>query len=185
MSKEWQIPVSWEMCGVVCITADTLEEAIDLANNDDSVGLPTGNYVDASFAVSFDNPDAIRALYNNDQPDEVNVRQAIRDFMEFEEETSILYPFASAFQELSEDSLLAIEAKCSGNTDTETLYDAIEAVVGVNPKLKDTDLITKAFMDYQKTQEKVPLTEQIKSAEKSCDLHPSSDVKERNAEHRR
>lgn len=70
MSKKWQIPVTWEMCGVVSIEADTLEEAIDRANNDDSIPLPLGSYVDSSFEVSFDDPDCIRELYNNNQPDQ-------------------------------------------------------------------------------------------------------------------
>ena len=71
MSKKWQIPVTWEMCGVVTIEADTLEEAIDRANNDDSIKLPAGSYVDSSFEVSFDDIDCIRELYNNKEPDDI------------------------------------------------------------------------------------------------------------------
>lgn len=77
MSKKWRIPVTWEMAGVVTVEADTLQEAIDRANNDDNIGLPSGDYVDSSFEVSFDEPDLIRELYNNNQPD--GIREEIRD----------------------------------------------------------------------------------------------------------
>ena len=69
--KNWCIPVTWEMFGVVYIEANTLEEAIEMANTDDSIGLPTGNYVDSSFTVSIDDPEYIRQGYNNNQADEV------------------------------------------------------------------------------------------------------------------
>ena len=38
--KEWSIPVSWEVCGMVKIKANTLEEAIHIAVHDDSIELP-------------------------------------------------------------------------------------------------------------------------------------------------
>ena len=44
--KQWAIPVSWEVAGVVIIPANTLEEAIHAAKHDDSIGLPSGEYVD-------------------------------------------------------------------------------------------------------------------------------------------
>lgn len=182
MSKEWQIPVSWEMSGVVRIRADTLSEAIDRANNDDSVELPTGNYVDGSFAVSFDNLDEIRLLYNNNQPDAISVRQAIYNFMEFEKETSIIYPFASSYDQLSEESLLEIEEKCNGHIDTETIYDAIVEVIGENPQLKDSSFVAAAFAAYQKRaeQRKRPLKELIQSAGiASYDQETPSELKDR------
>ena len=37
---EWSIPVSWEVCGMVKIKANTLEEAIHTAIHDDSIELP-------------------------------------------------------------------------------------------------------------------------------------------------
>lgn len=67
--KKWNIPVNWEMTGVVTIEADTLEEALERAENDDSIRLPTGNYVDASIVVAFDDSDYIRECYNNNQED--------------------------------------------------------------------------------------------------------------------
>ena len=68
--KTWEIPVSWEMVGMVKIQASTLEKAIDLARHDDSIELPYGEYVDGSFDVTVDDDDLIRACYNNGQQDE-------------------------------------------------------------------------------------------------------------------
>lgn len=68
--QTWQIPVTWQMAGVVSIEADTLEEAMNIAKNDDSVELPSGNYVDASFELSFNDVKYIRQFYNNNQADE-------------------------------------------------------------------------------------------------------------------
>ena len=62
--KQWAIPVSWEVAGVVIISANTLEEAIHAAKHDDSIGLPSGEYVDGSFDVTIDDDDCIRNFYN-------------------------------------------------------------------------------------------------------------------------
>ena len=184
MSKDWQIQVSWEMSGVVNIKADAFEEAIELAKHDESVALPPGDYVDGSFSVSFDNPDGIRMFYNNNQPDEICMRQAIRDFMEFEKKTSIIYPFASDFEELSAEYLLKIEEKCNGDTDAETIYAAIEEVVGANPQLKDRAFVAIAFAAYQKRHDRVPLlNELIQSAKSNIgDPQPVLDDKGKDAE---
>lgn len=69
--KTWEIPVSWEMVGMVKIQASTLEKAIDLAKYDDSIELPYGEYVDGSFDVTVDDDDLIRECYNKGQQDEV------------------------------------------------------------------------------------------------------------------
>ena len=68
--KQWAIPVSWEVAGVVTISANTLEEAIHAAKHDDSIGLPSGEYVDGSFDVTIDD-DCIRNFYNNGQQDDI------------------------------------------------------------------------------------------------------------------
>ncbi len=50
----YKIPVSWEVCGEVEIEADSLEEAIDKAW-DDEIPLPTeSHYIDASWQVDGD-----------------------------------------------------------------------------------------------------------------------------------
>ena len=47
----YTIPCSWQMYGTLEIEADSLEQAIEKAE-DDSTALPTeGTYVDASFDV--------------------------------------------------------------------------------------------------------------------------------------
>ena len=69
--KQWAIPVSWEVAGVVIIPANTLEEAIHAAKHDDSIGLPSGEYVDGSFDVTVDDDDCIRNFYNHGQQDDI------------------------------------------------------------------------------------------------------------------
>lgn len=69
--KLWAIPVSWEVAGVAMIPGNTLEEAIQAAKHDDSVELPSGEYVDGSFDVTVDDDDLIRNFYNHGQQDDV------------------------------------------------------------------------------------------------------------------
>ena len=69
--KQWAIPISWEVAGVVIISANTLEEAIHAAKHDDSIGLPSGEYVDGSFDVTVDDDDCIRNFYNHSQQDDI------------------------------------------------------------------------------------------------------------------
>lgn len=51
--RTFEIPVSWTMCGIVKIKANTLEEAIEKAKeNEDTLPLPdNGEYIDASFEI--------------------------------------------------------------------------------------------------------------------------------------
>ncbi|RLA02511.1 MAG: hypothetical protein DRI97_03925 [Bacteroidetes bacterium] len=52
--KTWKIPCSWEVYAVAKIKAETLEAAIEIAEDDD-FPLPTEtHYVDASFLVDKD-----------------------------------------------------------------------------------------------------------------------------------
>ena len=67
--KTWKVPVYWEMCGLVEVKADTLEEAMCIAENDDSIGLPNGDYVDGSWSLSERDKDIVRELYNDNQED--------------------------------------------------------------------------------------------------------------------
>lgn len=67
--KEWKIPVSWVMIGTVTVKAQTLEDAIEVVQIDESP-LPDGDYLLDSFEVVYaDNPEEIRSLYNGGQPD--------------------------------------------------------------------------------------------------------------------
>ena len=70
--KSWKIPVTWEVYGTVWVEADTLEEAIDIAKDDDGViPLPdNSDYVDGSWRVTDENVEVVRSLYNNNQSDD-------------------------------------------------------------------------------------------------------------------
>ena len=70
--KSWKVPVTWEACGTVWVEADTLEDAINIARDDDGViPLPDdSDYVDGSWRVTDENVEAVRSLYNNNQQDE-------------------------------------------------------------------------------------------------------------------
>lgn len=46
----YKIPCSWQVYGYMDIEADSLDEAISIAE-DDSTPLPDGNYVDGSFEI--------------------------------------------------------------------------------------------------------------------------------------
>ena len=67
---EWTIPVSWEMSGFVKVKAPSLRDAMNKVLTDESIPLPEGSYVDASFDLSMDDEDAIRTCYNNNRPDQ-------------------------------------------------------------------------------------------------------------------
>ncbi len=70
--KTWKIPVTWEVYGTVEVEADMLEDAIDIARDDEGViPLPDdSDYVDGSWRVTDEDIEAVRSLYNNNQQDE-------------------------------------------------------------------------------------------------------------------
>lgn len=68
--KIWNIPVSWEVVGMVEIQAPTLDQAIEIAKTDDTIKLPYGEYVCGSFDVTVDDDELIRECYNKGQQDE-------------------------------------------------------------------------------------------------------------------
>lgn len=66
--KKWNIPVSWEVCGIVTIEANTLKEAMDKIRKDDSIPLPqTSQYVDGSFDLSCNEEEVVREFYNDNK----------------------------------------------------------------------------------------------------------------------
>lgn len=69
--KIWLIPVSWEVAGIAKVPGNTLDEAIQAIRHDESIELPSGEYVDGSFDVTVDDDDLIREIYNQGQQDEV------------------------------------------------------------------------------------------------------------------
>lgn len=58
----WNIPVTWEMYGCVRIEAETLEEAMAIAEDPDGmIPLPDdGAYVDSSWTLSSTEPEDVR-----------------------------------------------------------------------------------------------------------------------------
>lgn len=68
---KWKIPVTWQVCGFVYIDACSLEEAMEIAKDEDGqIPLPIdGDYVDGSWVLSETNPDYVRECYNNNQKD--------------------------------------------------------------------------------------------------------------------
>ena len=66
--KQWRIPVVWQEYGIVHVTANTLDEAIDIAVGPDTP-LPSGDYVGESCEAAYDTEE-IRAEWNNGQKDD-------------------------------------------------------------------------------------------------------------------
>jgi len=50
--KVFRIGVDWTMCSEIKIKAKSLEEAIEIANKDNSIPLPEGTYIDGSFIAN-------------------------------------------------------------------------------------------------------------------------------------
>lgn len=50
--KEYRIPCVWMMYGYETVQANSLEEAIEIAEN--AFGLPNGEYIDGSFEIDMD-----------------------------------------------------------------------------------------------------------------------------------
>lgn len=63
--KTYKIPVSWEVCATLNIEAKSLQEAIDIANNEE-LGLPECEYVDGSFTIDMGDGQILADMY----PDE-------------------------------------------------------------------------------------------------------------------
>ena len=54
MSKVYTIFASWEMCGQVEIEADSVEEAIRMADEETKLSKFNECYVDGSFEINYD-----------------------------------------------------------------------------------------------------------------------------------
>jgi len=78
--KKWRIPVSWEMAGIVEVEADTLEEAIEIAEDErGEIPLPdNGEYVMASWRTEVEDVEACRDLYNDGQKDDAKIMHAYK-----------------------------------------------------------------------------------------------------------
>ena len=64
--KTFKIPVTWEVYATVEVEANSIEEAIKIAKDEEGViPLPTDtDYVDDSWRVTEEEPEAILELYN-------------------------------------------------------------------------------------------------------------------------
>ena len=71
--KTWEIPVTWEVYSRVYIEADTLEEAMEIAKDDEGV-IPLStdaDYVDGSWRLTEEDVETVRSLYNNNEKDDL------------------------------------------------------------------------------------------------------------------
>lgn len=70
--KTWKIPVAWQEMGTVVVEANTLEEAIEIARDDDGIiPIPDdGTFIDGSWEVDCEDENYLREWYNDNQEDE-------------------------------------------------------------------------------------------------------------------
>ena len=59
-----KLPVTWEVCGLVEVEANSIEEAVEYFNqNSSDIELPENpEYVEGSFVLSDDDPDCIKCF---------------------------------------------------------------------------------------------------------------------------
>ncbi len=69
----WKIPVRWIMMGTIKVEANSLEEAIEIARDDEGViPLPdNGEFSDGSWEVDCTDVDYLREWYNGNQKDNI------------------------------------------------------------------------------------------------------------------
>ena len=67
--KTWKIPVVQQEMGTVVVEANTLEEAIEIARDDDRIiPIPDdGTFIDGSWEVECEDVDYLREWYNDNQ----------------------------------------------------------------------------------------------------------------------
>lgn len=63
--------------------------------------------------------------------------EQVRGYMIFEEETSRSYPFPKRYEHLSNDEIEKIVDACKGCFDTETIHQAIGAIIGFAEVVSD------------------------------------------------
>ncbi len=76
------------------------------------------------------------------ESERTELRQAILDFIRFEEETSRIWPWAISAEAIIQSDEMLKEIECAIHSErgedfnTDDLYDAIDRVAGVNPELE-------------------------------------------------
>lgn len=70
--KTWKIPVVWTMMGMITVEANTLKEAINIAQDEDGViPLPDNeDFLDGSWEVDCFDENYLREWYNDKQEDD-------------------------------------------------------------------------------------------------------------------
>ncbi len=66
-----------------------------------------------------------------------SIKVSIMNFVNFENETSIIYPWAISAEDIITKHIDEIEKECNGNNDTDIIYEAIDKICGTNPKIND------------------------------------------------
>ena len=85
-------------------------------------------------------------MKNSRNPDSMpggnNRRKSITDFIQFEDATSVIWPWAASAEALLQNETLLLEVEktvCfdeSGNCDTDELYAAMDRIAGINPAIE-------------------------------------------------
>lgn len=75
--KTWKIPVAWTMVGVINVSTETLDEAIEIAKDDAGViPIPDdGTFLDGSWEVDCSDSAYIREWYNDNEQDETSAEE--------------------------------------------------------------------------------------------------------------
>ena len=69
----WRIPVKWEMSGIQEVAAETLAEAMYLAQQEDAFDVKESEFVDDSLKLDCDDEYIVRQVYNNARPDRLEI----------------------------------------------------------------------------------------------------------------
>ena len=121
--KTWKIPVCWSMMGTVCVEADTLEEAVEIAKDDEGViPIPdNGSFLDGSWEVDCVDIDYLRQYYNGNQTDNMN------KIIDTEDVIGVIKNFLSCNEgdEATECLVLSIGAEILG-VSVDTLFEMIK-----------------------------------------------------------
>lgn len=165
-NTDFTLPVTWEVCGFVKISAKNLEEAIEKFNETtDDIALPeNGEYVDGSFQLTSQDYDFI-ALYNKDKSlassaEEQAAETECSEFCPFcEEEVTVLCNCEKEFYETicpncKKKIMLCSECLCddsSSNCDWNENTDCYRNNYGISSLARDysADLSTTAYGEPQ------------------------------------
>lgn len=129
--KNWNVPVTWEMCGIVSVPAETLSQAMEIARDEDGdIPLPAEcSYVDGSWSLSSDD-EGVVAAYQNIGGIEMNGHQKFEDYLASRGDLidNLSYQLAVTF--CKTDSNLADEDALPWNMEIiGAINDAVEGIL--------------------------------------------------------